>query len=68
MATISSLVGAIVADMLVAPGVGYVANQLAHSFKTSELYALIAILALFAIAINFALLKIEERSVKLLRI
>jgi hypothetical protein len=34
----------------------------------SELYALIAVVALFAIAINFALLKIEERSVKLLRI
>jgi hypothetical protein len=34
----------------------------------SELYALIAVLASFAIAINFALLKIEERSVKLLRI
>jgi ABC-type nitrate/sulfonate/bicarbonate transport system permease component len=68
LATLSSFVSSIVADMLVAPGVGYVANQLAHSFKTSELYALIAILALFAIAINFALLKIEERSVKLLRI
>jgi ABC-type nitrate/sulfonate/bicarbonate transport system permease component len=68
LATLASFISSIVADMLVAPGVGYVANQLAHSFKTSELYALIAILALFAIAINFALLKIEERSVKLLRI
>jgi sulfonate transport system permease protein len=67
-ATLSSFVSSILADMLVAPGVGYVANQLAHSFKVSELYALIAILALFAIAINFALLKIEERSIKLLRI
>jgi ABC-type nitrate/sulfonate/bicarbonate transport system permease component len=68
MATISSLVGAIVADMLVAPGVGYVVNQLAYRFMVSELYALITVVALFAIAINFALLKIEERSIKLLRI
>jgi ABC-type nitrate/sulfonate/bicarbonate transport system permease component len=68
MATISSLVGAIVADMLIAPGVGYVVNQLAYRFMVSELYALIAVVALFAIAINFALLKIEKRSVKLLRI
>jgi hypothetical protein len=34
----------------------------------SELYALISVVALFAIAINFALLKIEKWSVKLLRI
>jgi ABC-type nitrate/sulfonate/bicarbonate transport system permease component len=68
MAAISSLVGAIVADMLVAPGVGYVVNQLAYRFMASELYALIAVVASFAIAINFALLKIEKWSVKLLRI
>jgi NitT/TauT family transport system permease protein len=68
VATFSSLVGAIVADMLVAPGVGYVVNQLAYRFMVSELYALISVVALFAIAINFALLKIEKWSVKLLRI
>ena len=68
MATLASFVSSIVADMLFSPGVGYIANQLAHSFMVSELYALIAVVALFAIAINFTLLKIEENSVKLLRI
>jgi NitT/TauT family transport system permease protein len=67
MATISSLVGAIVADMLVSPGVGYIVNMLAYRFRVIDLYALVTLVALFAITINLILLRIEKAAVTRLR-
>lgn len=68
MATISSLVGAVVADMLIAPGVGYTVRLLAYNFKVIDVYALIVLTALFAITLNFVLLRVESAATRRLRL
>lgn len=68
MATISSFVGAVVADMLIAPGVGYTVRLLAYNFKVVDVYAVIILVALFAITINFVLLRVEGAAGKRLRL
>ncbi len=68
MATISSLVGSLVADMIIAPGVGYTVRLLAYNFKVVDVYSLIILVALFAITLNFVLLKVEENATKRLHI
>lgn len=67
-ATIYSFVGAIVADLLYGPGIGYVAATLSYSLRTSTMYAVISLVALFAISINYALLRIEGRARLKLRV
>ncbi|MEM2615577.1 MAG: ABC transporter permease subunit, partial [Thermoplasmatales archaeon] len=68
MATISSFVGAVVADMLIAPGVGYTVRLLAYNFKVVDVYSLILLVAVFAIALNFVLLRVENKASKRLRL
>lgn len=68
MATISSLVGSVVADMLIAPGVGYTVRLLAYNFKVVDVYALIVLTALFAITLNFILLRVESAATRRLRL
>ncbi|MCS7143201.1 MAG: ABC transporter permease subunit [Aigarchaeota archaeon] len=67
-ATLYSLVGAIVGDLLYSPGIGYIVSALSHSLRTSTLYGVIMIVALIAITINFVLLRIEGKARMKLRL
>ncbi|MDW7977411.1 MAG: ABC transporter permease subunit [Candidatus Caldarchaeum sp.] len=67
LAVVFALVGAIFADMMLAPGVGYILLILAYSFRTSELYAVIVLIAATAVALNLLMKYLEDWASKHLR-
>ncbi|MCS7137156.1 MAG: hypothetical protein NZ941_02170, partial [Candidatus Caldarchaeum sp.] len=67
LAVVFALVGAIFADMMLAPGVGYILLILAYSFRTSELYAVIVLIAATAVALNLFMKYLEDWASKHLR-
>lgn len=59
---IQAVLGSLVAELVMASvGIGSLIDNLSYAFKTTELYAIVAIISITMIVVNMVLLKIEGR-------
>ncbi|MEM2000963.1 MAG: ABC transporter permease subunit [Candidatus Caldarchaeum sp.] len=67
LSALFALVGAIFADMMLAPGIGYTIIILAYSSITSDLYALVILIAIVSAVVNILTKNVEDWVVARLR-